>query len=73
MLLLVTCNMTMYMICNFVCICMFFSKNKITKKTEFLYLLIPVLDISMFTGLSSGYWVENLKNKATPGPRVFSE
>ena len=32
MLLLVTCNMPMYTICNFVCTCMFFSKNKITKK-----------------------------------------
>jgi len=51
----------------------FSQKIKLQKKTEFLYLLIPVLDISMFKGLSSGYWVENLKNKATPGPRVFSE
>ena len=32
MLLLVTCNMPMYTICNFVCTCMFFSKNKITTK-----------------------------------------
>ena len=32
MLLLVTCNMPMYTICNFVCTCMFFSNNKITKQ-----------------------------------------
>jgi len=30
MLLLVTCNMPMYTICNFACTCMFFSKNKTT-------------------------------------------
>ena len=32
MLLLVTCNMPMCTICNFVCTCMFFSNNKITKQ-----------------------------------------
>ena len=38
MLLLVTCNMSMYTICNFVCTCMFFSKNKITKKQRLSFL-----------------------------------
>ena len=35
MLLLVTCNMPMYTMCNLVCTCMFFQKIKLQKQQHF--------------------------------------